>query len=251
MDRCRKRARGRGGDRAAGCCCGWGEEEAASVRRFSCPENRKPNGATSWARRVLRGAARSGDRAALIPARCKNEHRKGIFACKGCDTPAYKSETKFDSRTGWPSFWDVLPNAIVKQTDYKIGVPRTEVLCMTCGGHLGHLFDRRAEADRAALLHERAGTAASCLAIACIFRGGRAMNEILNGVFRVISSLLGLVHDGDGRRVDPPGPRASPSSKAASWPTRSSGRSTARSSLLVGMGQLWWSNTRAGYYRGK
>jgi peptide-methionine (R)-S-oxide reductase len=70
-----------------------------------------------------------------------NEHRKGIFACKGCDTHAFKSETKFDSGTGWPSFWDVLPKAIVERTDYKIGVPRTEVLCITCGGHLGHVFD--------------------------------------------------------------------------------------------------------------
>ncbi|WEK46654.1 MAG: peptide-methionine (R)-S-oxide reductase MsrB [Candidatus Andeanibacterium colombiense] len=69
------------------------------------------------------------------------EHRQGIFACLGCDTHAFGSATKFDSHTGWPSFWDVLPNAIVKRTDLKIGVPRTEVLCKTCGGHLGHVFD--------------------------------------------------------------------------------------------------------------
>ena len=70
-----------------------------------------------------------------------NEHRKGVFACLGCETHLYKSETKFDSHTGWPSFYDVLPAAIVERTDYKIGVPRTEVLCKTCGGHLGHVFD--------------------------------------------------------------------------------------------------------------
>ncbi|MBO9499435.1 MAG: peptide-methionine (R)-S-oxide reductase MsrB [Novosphingobium sp.] len=69
------------------------------------------------------------------------EHRTGIFACLGCETHAFSSATKFDSHTGWPSFWDVLPNAIVKRTDYKIGVPRTEVRCKTCGGHLGHVFD--------------------------------------------------------------------------------------------------------------
>lgn len=69
-----------------------------------------------------------------------DEHRKGIFACKGCATPLFSSDTKYDSRTGWPSFWDVLPNAIVERTDYKIGVPRTETLCKTCGGHLGHVF---------------------------------------------------------------------------------------------------------------
>lgn len=68
------------------------------------------------------------------------EKRKGTFICAGCDNRLYASSTKYDSRTGWPSFWKPLPGAIATKTDYKIGYPRTEVLCADCGGHLGHVF---------------------------------------------------------------------------------------------------------------
>ena len=67
--------------------------------------------------------------------------RAGIYYCAGCDLPAYSSEHKFDSGTGWPSFWQVLPGAIGSMTDYETGSPRTEVHCHNCGGHLGHVFD--------------------------------------------------------------------------------------------------------------
>ncbi|MFM9851533.1 MAG: peptide-methionine (R)-S-oxide reductase MsrB [Sphingomonadaceae bacterium] len=70
-----------------------------------------------------------------------NEHRKGIFACAGCNLPAFSSTTKFDSGTGWPSFWKPLPNAIGTSTDNLLGFARTEVHCRRCGGHLGHVFD--------------------------------------------------------------------------------------------------------------
>ena len=70
-----------------------------------------------------------------------NEHRKGIFACAGCDLPVYSSETKFDSGTGWPSFWQEIPNAVGKTEDRSLGMTRTEVHCRRCGGHLGHVFD--------------------------------------------------------------------------------------------------------------
>jgi peptide-methionine (R)-S-oxide reductase len=70
-----------------------------------------------------------------------NEHRKGVFQCAGCDLPAYASETKFDSGTGWPSFYDVLPNAVGKKSDNTLFTTRTEVHCRRCGGHLGHVFD--------------------------------------------------------------------------------------------------------------
>ncbi|ANT49281.1 peptide-methionine (R)-S-oxide reductase MsrB [Mesorhizobium amorphae] len=70
-----------------------------------------------------------------------NEHRKGVFACAGCDLPLYSSETKFDSGTGWPSFWQELPNAVGKTVDRSLGMTRTEVHCRRCGGHLGHVFD--------------------------------------------------------------------------------------------------------------
>ncbi len=70
-----------------------------------------------------------------------DEHRVGTFACKGCALPLYASKTKFDSGTGWPSFWQPLPTAIVSKTDYGLGIPRTEVHCRRCGGHLGHVFN--------------------------------------------------------------------------------------------------------------
>ena len=68
------------------------------------------------------------------------EKRSGIFACAGCGNRLYSSKTKYDSGTGWPSFYRPLPGAIVTDTDYKLGYPRTEVLCADCGGHLGHVF---------------------------------------------------------------------------------------------------------------
>lgn len=69
------------------------------------------------------------------------EKRPGTFVCAGCGLPVFSSRTKFESGTGWPSFWQPLSNAIGTSTDWKIGVPRTEVHCRRCGGHLGHVFD--------------------------------------------------------------------------------------------------------------
>jgi len=72
-----------------------------------------------------------------------NHNKKaGLYSCAGCDTPVYSSETKFDSGTGWPSFWAPLSaSAVGTHTDYKLVFARTEVHCATCGGHLGHIFD--------------------------------------------------------------------------------------------------------------
>ena len=70
-----------------------------------------------------------------------NEHRKGVFACAGCALPLFSSATKFDSGTGWPSFWKALPNAVAYQRDTILGMERTEEHCRRCGGHLGHVFD--------------------------------------------------------------------------------------------------------------
>jgi peptide-methionine (R)-S-oxide reductase len=69
------------------------------------------------------------------------EHRKGVFACAGCDLPLFSSETKFESGTGWPSFYQPLENAVGKTEDRALGMVRTEVHCSRCGGHLGHVFD--------------------------------------------------------------------------------------------------------------
>ena len=68
------------------------------------------------------------------------EYRAGTFACAGCDQPLFSSKVKYDSKTGWPSFWDVLPKATLKRPDFKIGTPRTEIICSNCGGHIGHVF---------------------------------------------------------------------------------------------------------------
>lgn len=70
-----------------------------------------------------------------------NEHRNGTFACAGCALPLFSSATKFDSHTGWPSFWAALPHAVVERSDYKLLEERTQVLCARCQGHLGHVFD--------------------------------------------------------------------------------------------------------------
>ena len=69
------------------------------------------------------------------------EHRKGLFHCAGCDLSVYSSEAKFDSGTGWPSFWESLPNAIGDQNDTSLLMARTEIHCRRCGGHFGHVFD--------------------------------------------------------------------------------------------------------------
>ena len=69
------------------------------------------------------------------------EHRRGIFACAGCGQPLFRSETKYESGTGWPSFFAPIRGAVGTTTDFKIGMARTEVHCARCGGHLGHVFD--------------------------------------------------------------------------------------------------------------
>ncbi|MFD0936704.1 peptide-methionine (R)-S-oxide reductase MsrB, partial [Methylobacterium trifolii] len=69
------------------------------------------------------------------------EKRPGRFACAGCDQALFASETKFDSGTGWPSFYAPLPGAVGTDTDRSYGTTRTEVHCARCGGHLGHVFE--------------------------------------------------------------------------------------------------------------
>lgn len=69
------------------------------------------------------------------------EKRAGTFLCAGCALPLYSSRTKYDSKTGWPSFWEPLKGAIGTSTDHDLGYARTEVHCRRCGGHLGHVFN--------------------------------------------------------------------------------------------------------------
>jgi peptide-methionine (R)-S-oxide reductase len=69
------------------------------------------------------------------------EKRKGVFTCRGCQLPLFSSATKFESGTGWPSFYQPLANAVGTSADRQFGMTRTEVHCRRCGGHLGHVFD--------------------------------------------------------------------------------------------------------------
>jgi len=69
------------------------------------------------------------------------EHRRGTFCCAGCDAALFSSATKYDSRTGWPSFWmPIAPDAVGQALDTSYGMIRTEIHCAQCGGHLGHVF---------------------------------------------------------------------------------------------------------------
>eukprot|EP00026_Physarum_polycephalum_P016773 Phypoly_transcript_17772.p1 GENE.Phypoly_transcript_17772~~Phypoly_transcript_17772.p1 ORF type:complete len:129 (-),score=10.96 Phypoly_transcript_17772:288-674(-) len=70
-----------------------------------------------------------------------NKHKEqGVYTCAGCNTPLYKSETKFDSGCGWPAFYQAIPGALKIEEDRSHGMLRTEIMCAACGGHLGHVF---------------------------------------------------------------------------------------------------------------
>ncbi len=87
--------------------------------------------------RVLRGEGTecAGD------SPLNGEKRGGVYRCAGCDLPLFTSDTKFDSGTGWPSFWQPLPGALQTRTDFRLLTPRTEYHCARCGGHQGHVFE--------------------------------------------------------------------------------------------------------------
>jgi peptide-methionine (R)-S-oxide reductase len=116
--------------------CGIAEAQAANfpVRRSEAEWRRV---LTKQQYYVLREAGT--ERAFTSPL--NKEKRKGTFRCAGCGNQLYSSEHKYDSGTGWPSFWQAIDKgAVGTSTDYKIGDPRTEVHCADCGGHLGHIF---------------------------------------------------------------------------------------------------------------
>ncbi|NWK94947.1 peptide-methionine (R)-S-oxide reductase [Sphingobium lactosutens] len=90
-----------------------------------------------WGYKVLRQQATEHP----FTSSLNDEHRAGLFACAGCGQKLFSSKTKFDSGTGWPSFWAALPRAVGTSRDLGLGEVRTEVHCARCGGHLGHVFD--------------------------------------------------------------------------------------------------------------
>jgi peptide-methionine (R)-S-oxide reductase len=97
-----------------------------------------------WRRRLTPeqyGVLRQEGTEAPYSSPLNDEHRAGVFACAGCGLDLFSSTTKFDSGTGWPSFFQAMDNAVGERTDSTLGMTRTEVHCRRCGGHLGHLFD--------------------------------------------------------------------------------------------------------------
>ena len=116
--------------------CGGGEAEARSFPvSYSRAEWKKR--LTPEQFRILREEGTERPYSSPLNA----EKRKGTFVCAADGNALFSSATKYDSGTGWPSFWKPLPGAIGTSTDYKLGYPRTEVHCARCGGHLGHVFD--------------------------------------------------------------------------------------------------------------
>ncbi|MGH6787450.1 MAG: peptide-methionine (R)-S-oxide reductase MsrB [Novosphingobium sp.] len=115
--------------------CGSGAEAKGFPVRFSEAEWRKRLSREQFYVLRQKGTEVPGTSPLL------HEKRRGTFVCAADGHPLFASETKYDSKTGWPSFWRPLPGAIGTATDWEVGYPRTEVHCARCGGHLGHVFD--------------------------------------------------------------------------------------------------------------
>ena len=126
-----------GGLSVTACFSGVGEAQAAE--RFPVTKTdaqwRKQLGAAAYS--VLR--EEGTERPYSSPL--NGEHRAGVFSCKGCATKVFSSKTKFESGTGWPSFYAPISGGTATKTDRSLGIARTEVHCTRCGGHLGHVFD--------------------------------------------------------------------------------------------------------------
>lgn len=129
------------GGAATGACAitlwhmGLGEAEAAYPVTLSDAEWKKKLSPLAF--NVLRRQATEHPYTSPL----NDEHRAGIFGCAGCAQKLFSSKTKFDSGTGWPSFWAPLARAVGISSDGMLGYARTEVHCSRCGGHLGHVFD--------------------------------------------------------------------------------------------------------------
>ena len=124
---------------AAVATIGCGSQSSAATGKFAITKTpaewRKQLGAARY--NILRQAGTERPYSSPL----NKEKRRGIYTCAGCDLPLYPSTAKYDSGTGWPSFWREFPNAVTYLRDNSLGMARTEEVCRRCGGHLGHLFD--------------------------------------------------------------------------------------------------------------
>ncbi|MEM7619019.1 MAG: peptide-methionine (R)-S-oxide reductase MsrB [Pseudomonadota bacterium] len=109
---------------------------AKEVERLELSDEEWRKRLTSEQYRILR---KEGTERAFT-SELNNEKREGVYHCVGCDLPLFNSSAKYDSRTGWPSFYDVIPGHVGTKIDYKLIYPRTEYHCKRCGGHHGHVF---------------------------------------------------------------------------------------------------------------
>ncbi len=120
----------------------WGGSRAEAASQAADPGWQLSE--AEWKRRLSPAAfevlRREGTERPFTSALNK-EKRKGTFLCAGCSLPLFSSSAKYESGTGWPSFWQPLPNAVATRTDFKLIVPRTEYHCRRCGGHQGHVFN--------------------------------------------------------------------------------------------------------------
>lgn len=113
------------------------QEMDAKIEKLNLPEAEWKKRLTPEQFKVLR----EEDTEPAHSSPLDQEKRKGIFACAGCELPLFTSAMKYDSGTGWPSFFEVIPGHVETKRDFKLIWPRTEYHCARCGGHQGHLFD--------------------------------------------------------------------------------------------------------------
>jgi peptide-methionine (R)-S-oxide reductase len=114
-----------------------GPQDPVKIEKVSLPKEAWKKRLTPEQYHVLR--EEGTERAFTSPL--NDEKRKGHYACAGCDLPLFTSEMKYDSGTGWPSFFTVIAGRVDTRTDFKLIYPRTEYHCVRCGGHQGHVFD--------------------------------------------------------------------------------------------------------------
>jgi peptide-methionine (R)-S-oxide reductase len=129
---------------AATGCSSWGSLAGANPPNTSTETFPVSHTDAEWRQRLTAAqynVLRAAGTEAPFSSPLNDEHRAGIFGCAGCGLDLFSSATKFDSGTGWPSFYQALPNAVIERGDGSLGMSRIEVLCRQCGSHLGHVFD--------------------------------------------------------------------------------------------------------------